>query len=154
MCQKQKQCTKRCAVIFDRIFLTIAVRSKCPLWTAHFDSFNAEPFMQIRMFCFSAIGNKTGRRLTTILPKQSSNKHLCHTHLSLWQYLHWQTATPTSWTTKFQNALRAPLPCGCTRNCCCRTAPPRSPWDGSRCEEKKECEAWIEVEKKDAGGVV
>lgn len=30
----------------------IAVRSKCSLWAAHFDGFNAEPLMQIRMFRF------------------------------------------------------------------------------------------------------
>lgn len=30
----------------------IAVRSKRSFGTAHFDGFNAEPFMQIRMFCF------------------------------------------------------------------------------------------------------
>lgn len=36
-------------------FLTIAVRSKRSFWTAHFDGFNAEPFMQIRMFCFPAL---------------------------------------------------------------------------------------------------
>lgn len=58
--------------------------------------------------------------------------------LMLWWYLHWPT--PTSWTTKFQNALHAPLTCGCTQSCCCRTAPPRSPSDESHCEKKDETE--------------
>lgn len=38
---------------------TFAVRSKRSLRTAHFDGVNAEPFMQIRMFCFPE--SKTGR---------------------------------------------------------------------------------------------
>lgn len=43
----------------ERIFLTIAVRSKRSLRTAHFDSFNAEPFMQIGVFRFPALQQET-----------------------------------------------------------------------------------------------
>ena len=41
------------------LFLTIAVRSKCSFWTAHFDGFNAEPLVKIRMFCFPALEQDT-----------------------------------------------------------------------------------------------
>lgn len=50
------------------------------------------------------------------------------------KHLHWQIHT--SWTTKFRKGPRAPPACGCTRSCCCRTGPPRSPSDGSRCGRK------------------
>lgn len=43
------------------------------------------------------------------------------------QHMHITVPRHTSWTTKLQNALRALLPCGCTRSCCFHTDPPQSP---------------------------
>lgn len=144
MCIKCWDHASRCIFL-----LTIAVRSKCSLWTTHFDGFNTEPLVQIRMFCFPAFQKKpkqeemrftTTYRETNVCTPLTNTLHpsisaTCERMLTLrhGQYLH--EPTPTSWTTRFQTALRAPRPCGCTRSCCSRTGPPQSPSGESHFEK-------------------
>lgn len=62
---------------------------------------------------------------------------LTHSQIWLWQHLH--LPTPTSWTTRFRNALRALRPCRCTRSYYCHTAPPQSPSAWSHCKWENWC---------------
>lgn len=91
------------------------------------------------LFSCIGTGNNTGKHeFTTFSKVKQSSKHqiTCHPGWP-WKHLHWQTHT--SWTTKFRKGPRAPPASGCTRSCCCRTGPPRSPSDGSHCGRKTWC---------------
>lgn len=73
-------------------------------------------------YCYSCVSRVWSHPATTTVPNR---------------YMHVTVTHHTSWTTKFQNALRVLLPCGCTRSCCYHTDPPRSPQAGSRCKTNK-----------------